>query len=266
MFIAEQQLIASAVGMSVRGYVPFASTFAAFFSRAYDFVRMAGISQVSIRLSGSHAGCEIGADGPSQMALEDLASLRAVHTSTVLYPSDAVSTAKLVAKMADLSGISYLRTTRGSYPVLYENNEEFPIGGAKVLRQSDADVVTLIGAGVTLHACLDAAERLSLNGTRCLVIDLYSVKPIDTETLREASAATKGRLVVVEDHYPEGGLGAAVMEALASDASPPRVTHLAVRGLPGSGTPEELMATAGIDADAIVAAVNGIVGASAGER
>ncbi|MFZ0128452.1 MAG: transketolase [Candidatus Dormiibacterota bacterium] len=261
MYIAEQQMVASAVGLSVRGYVPFASTFAAFLSRAYDFIRMAGVSEVSIRLSGSHAGCEIGADGPSQMALEDIASLRAVHTSTVLYPSDAVSTAKLVAQMADLHGISYLRTTRGAYPVIYDNDEEFPIGGAKVLRQSGDDVVTLVGGGVTLHACLAAADRLASTGTHCRVIDLYSVKPIDTATLRQASDATGGRLVVVEDHYPQGGLGAAVMEALALEESPPRITHLAVRSLPGSASPNELMAAAGIDADAIVAAVNALVGA-----
>src|ERR1700726_3733359 len=184
MFIAEQQMVASAVGLSVRGYVPFASTFAAFFSRAYDFIRMAGVSQVSIRLSGSHAACEIGGDGPSQMALEDIASLRAVHTSTVLYPSDAVSTAKLVAQMADLRGVSYLRTTRGAYPVIYENGEAFPVGGAKVLRRSTNDVVALIGAGVTLHGCIAAAERLSNSGVSCRVIDLYSVKPIDIATLR----------------------------------------------------------------------------------
>jgi transketolase len=263
MFIAEQQMVASAVGLSVRGYVPFASTFAAFFSRAYDFIRMAGVSQVSIRLSGSHAGCEIGADGPSQMALEDIAAMRAVHTSTVLYPSDAVSTAKLVTQMADLDGISYIRTTRGAYPVLYGNDEEFPVGGSKVVRQSTNDVVTLIGAGVTLHACIAAAERLSSTGTSCRVIDLYSVKPIDVATLREASDATAGRLVVVEDHYPEGGLGAAVMEALALEENPPRVAHLAVRSLPGSASPDELMAAAGIDAGAIVAAVNLLVGAAA---
>jgi transketolase len=266
MFIAEQQMVASAVGLSVRGYIAFASTFAAFFSRAYDFIRMAGVSEVHLRLSGSHAGCEIGADGPSQMALEDIASLRAVHTSTVLYPSDAVSTAKLVAQMADLPGISYIRTTRGAYPVLYGNYEEFPVGGAKVVRQSDKDDVTLIGAGVTLHACLDACDRLAKAGTTCRVIDLYSVKPIDTATLRQASAATGGRFVVVEDHYPQGGLGAAVMEAMALEPTPPRVTHLAVRSLPGSGTPEELMATAGIDADAIVDAVNALTGQPAEAR
>ena len=250
----------------MRGYKPFASTFAAFFSRAYDFIRMAGVSEVNMQLAGSHAGCEIGADGPSQMALEDLASLRAVHTSTVLYPSDPISAAKLVAQMADLRGISYMRTTRGAYPVLYDNSEDFPVGGSKVVRQSAKDWVTLIGAGVTLHACLDAAERLSAKGIACRVIDLYSVKPVDTATLREASAATGGNFVIVEDHYPEGGIGAAVMEALALEPTPPRVTHLAVRSLPGSGTPEELMATAGIDADAIVAAVTQLAGASAEAR
>ena len=198
------------------------------------------------------------------MALEDLASLRAVHGSTVLYPSDAVSAAKLVAQMADLTGISYIRTTRGAYPVIYDNTESFPIGGAKVIRQSDADAVTLVGAGVTLHACLDASDRLASDGVTCRVIDCYSVKPIDAGTLRAAAAATGGHLLVVEDHYPQGGLGAAVMEALSLDDPPPRVTHLAVRGLPGSGTPQELMATAGIDADAVVAAVRQIVAGGAG--
>jgi transketolase len=260
MFIAEEQLVASAVGLSVRDYVPFASTFAAFFSRAYDFIRMAGISQANIRLAGSHAGCEIGADGPSQMALEDLAALRAVHTSTVLYPSDAVSAVKLVAAMADLKGISYIRTTRGAYPVLYSNEETFPVGGSKVLRHTDHDVATLIGAGVTLHSCLAAADRLAKSGVHVRVIDLYSVKPVDVDTLREAAAATRGKLLVVEDHYPQGGLGAAVMEALAADDTPPRIAHLAVRDLPGSGTTEDLMAAAGIDAAAIVAAVKKLTG------
>ncbi len=260
MFIAEQQLVASTVGMAVRGLVPFASTFAAFFSRAYDFVRMAGVSGANIRLAGSHAGCEIGADGPSQMALEDLASLRAVHTSTVLYPSDPVSTAKLVLHMAETDGVVYLRTTRGAYPTLYDNDDEFPIGGSKLLRSSDDDAVTLIGAGVTLHNCLDAAQRLAAEGVSCRVVDLYSVKPVDVEGLRAASAATHDRFVIVEDHYPQGGLAAAVLEALAADERPPRVVHLAVRELPGSGTPAELMAAAGIDADAIVAAARNLAG------
>ncbi len=254
MFIAEQQLVAATVGLSVRGYVPFASTFAAFLSRAYDFIRMTGISGSSIRLSGSHAGVEIGADGPSQMALEDLSALRAVHGSTVLYPSDAVSAARLVHAMSALSGISYIRTTRGSYPVIYGNDEEFPVGGSKVLRRSPNDRVALIGAGVTLHECLAAAEELAAAGTEARVIDLYSVKPVDREALLEASSVTGGRLVVVEDHYPEGGMGAAVMESLSTIGSPPRVAHLAVRGLPASGTSAELLDEAGISASHIVAA------------
>jgi len=261
MYIAEQQLIAATVGLGVRGYIPFASTFAAFTSRAYDFLRMAGISEVNIRVCGSHAGCEIGADGPSQMALEDLAALRAVHTSTVLYPSDAVATVKLLREMANRQGISYIRTTRGVYPVIYDNSEEFPIGGSKVLRRSDRDAVALIGAGVTLHACLAAADELAKDGLAARVIDLYSVKPIDVATLREAALVTDGHLVVVEDHYQQGGIGAAIMEALATD--PPRVIeHLAVRDLPQSGSTADLMRAAGIDAAAIVAAAKRINTAS----
>jgi transketolase len=260
MFIAEQQLVAAAVGMSVRHYIPFASTFAAFFSRAYDFIRMAAISQANIRLSGSHAGVEIGEDGPSQMALEDLAMMRAVHGSTVLYPSDATSTAQLVQAMADRHGISYIRTTRGAYPVLYEEGTKFPIGGSKLVRSDPTDRVTLIGAGVTLHNCLAAADELESEGIKTRVIDLYRVKPVDKVTLQEAAALTRGRLVVVEDHYPEGGLGAAVMEALASDMDPPRIVHLAVRGLPGSGKPTELMDKAEISSRHIVAAARRLYG------
>ena len=193
MYIAEQQMVAAAVGFSVRGYRPFASTFAAFLTRAYDFIRMAAISQADISLAGSHAGVEIGADGPSQMALEDLAMLRAVHDSTVLYPSDATSTAALVRAMADRTGVSYLRTTRGAYPVLYDAAETFPIGGSKVVRSADDDQVTLIGAGVTLHACLAAADQLTEHGISARVIDLYSIKPIDTATLAAAAEATGGR-------------------------------------------------------------------------
>ena len=260
MFIAEQQMVATAVGMSVRHYVPFASTFAAFFTRAYDFIRMAAISQANIRLSGSHAGVEIGEDGPSQMALEDLAMMRAVHGSTVLYPSDATSTAQLVEAMADQHGISYIRTTRGAYPVLYDDGTKFPIGGSKLVRSDPGDRVVLIGAGVTLHNCLAAAEQLEGEGIKTRVIDLYSVKPVDKVTLQEAAALTRGRLVVVEDHYPEGGLGAAVMEALAADMDPPRIVHLAVRGLPGSGKPAELMDKAEISARHIVAAAKRLYG------
>ncbi|HEY2509060.1 MAG TPA: transketolase [Streptosporangiaceae bacterium] len=260
MYIAEQQLIAAAVGFSVRGYRPFASTFAAFLTRAYDFIRMAAISKASICLSGSHAGVEIGADGPSQMALEDLAMLRAVHGSTVLYPSDGTSAVALVAAMADLDGVSYMRTTRGAYPVLYPAGEPFPVGGSKVLRSSDGDQVTLIGAGVTLHECLAAFDSLAADGIAARVIDLYSVKPADGKTLRAAAAATGGRFVVVEDHHPEGGLGAAVLDALTTagraDLS---VAHLAVREMPGSGTPAELMEAAGINARHIAEAASKLV-------
>ncbi len=259
MFIAEQQLVAAAVGLSVRGYIPFAATFAAFFTRAYDFIRMSAISQANIRLCGSHAGVEIGADGPSQMALEDLAMMRAVHGSTVLYPSDAASTAYLVREMAERSGIVYLRTTRGAYPVLYPSDEAFPIGGAKLVRSSPDDQVTLIGAGVTLHNCLAAADQLGQDGVRARVVDLYSDKPIDTGTLLAAAAATGDRIVVAEDHYPAGGIGSAVLEAFNDAGHPVHVQHLAVRGLPGSGTPQELMEAAGISAGQIAQAARDIL-------
>ncbi|HET9875035.1 MAG TPA: transketolase [Mycobacterium sp.] len=255
MFIAEQQLVATAVGLAVRGYIPFAATFAVFFSRAYDFIRMASISQANIRLVGSHAGVEIGQDGPSQMALEDLAALRAVHGSVVLYPADATCTASLVATMADTPGIVYLRTTRGAYPVLYPPGMDFPVGGSKVHRAGTTDQVALIGAGVTLHECLAAADELAAEGINARVIDAYSVKPIDRATLIDACRVTGGRLVVVEDHYPEGGLASAVLEALA-DADIPalHVASLAVRALPGSATPAEQLDAAGISARHIAGA------------
>ena len=255
MFIAEQQLVAAATGLAARGYKPFASTFAAFFTRAYDFIRMGAISRANLRLVGSHAGVEIGADGPSQMALEDLAMMRAVHGSTVLYPADGTSTAALVEAMAGTSGISYLRTTRGSYPGLYPDGNTFPIGGSKVLRSSDDDDVTLIGAGVTLHECLDAATTLAAEGISARVIDCYSIKPIDIGTLSAAAEATSGRIVIAEDHHPEGGLGSAVTGALLTAGQGNlSVAHLAVRDMPGSGTGAELLAWAGIDAGHIAAA------------
>jgi transketolase len=261
MYIAEQQLVAAAVGFSVRGYRPFASTFAAFFTRAYDFIRMAAISQASICLVGSHAGVEIGADGPSQMALEDLAMMRAVHGSTVLYPSDATSTAALVQAMADLTGVAYMRTTRGAYPVLYDATESFRVGGSKVLRGGNYDQVALIGAGVTLHACLAAADQLKDEGISARVIDLYSVKPIDTDTLVAAAAAARGRLVVAEDHHPEGGLGSAVVDALTrAGRTELAIAHLAVAEMPGSGTSEELLDAAGISAGHIAAAARRLLG------
>jgi transketolase len=261
MFIAEQQMVAAAVGMSVRKRVPFASTFAAFLSRAYDFIRMAAISGANLRLCGSHAGVSIGEDGPSQMALEDLAMMRAVHGSTVLHPSDANQTAKLVAEMADTDGISFLRTLRPSTPVIYGPEEEFPIGGSKVVRSSDDDRVTVVAAGITLHNAIEACERLQGEGTNVRLIDAYSVKPIDADAIREAVRVTGGNLVVVEDHWPEGGLGEAVLSALAGDdADGLRFEHLAVNIMPRSGSPDELMNAAGINANHIADAVRGLLG------
>jgi len=214
-------------------------------------------------LSGSHCGVEIGADGPSQMGLEDIAMMRSVHGSTVLYPSDATSTAALVAGMAAHPGITYLRTTRGAYPVIYEARESFPLGGSKVPRSSAHDDVTLVGAGVTLHECLKAAELLAGEGIQARVIDCYSVKPIDGATLSEATAATSGRIVVAEDHHPQGGLGSAVTDSLLSNGPASlHVAHLAVRGMPGSGTAAELLAWAGIDAEHIAAAARALVRSS----
>ncbi|MGW7079944.1 transketolase [Streptomyces sp. NPDC054866] len=244
-FIAEQQMIADAVGMAVCGYRPYATTFAAFLTRAHDFIRMAAVSEITMALCGTHCGVEIGADGPSQMGVEDLAMMRAVRGSTVLYPSDATSATALTAAMADLDGISYLRTTRGAYPVLYAGDESFPVGGSKTLRRGDDDQVTLIGAGVTLHECLAAADDLAAAGVRARVIDAYSVKPIDAATLADAARDT-GAFVVAEDHHPEGGLGEAVLSALASTPARPAFAHLAVTNLPGSGTTAELLDAAGI--------------------
>jgi transketolase len=263
MYIAEQQLVASAVGLAARGYIPFASTFGAFLTRAYDFIRMAAISRANIRLVGSHGGVEIGADGPSQMALEDIAMMRAVQGSTVLYPSDATSAAALVAAMADRPGISYMRTTRGAYPVLYNHAETFHVGGSKTLRSTPTDSVTLIGAGVTVYECLAAADRLARDGIRARVIDLYSIKPIDAAAVSAAAAATQGRFVVVEDHHPEGGVGSAIIEALVAARIPSlRIAHLSVRELPGSGTTSELLHAVGIDAEHIESAARSLLDAA----
>jgi transketolase len=261
MYIAEQQMVAAAVGMQVRGWVPFASTFAAFLTRAYDFIRMAAISRANIRLCGSHAGVSIGEDGPSQMALEDLAMMRAVHGSTVLYPSDPNQTARLVAEMADREGIVFMRTTRAATPVLYDASDEFQIGGSRVLRQGDD--LAIVAAGITLHESLKAADKLIAEGIDARVIDLYSVKPVDVDTLRAAAEATGGRIITVEDHWSEGGIGDAVLEALSDDGElPPQVVRLAVREMPGSGKPAELLAAAGIDADHIAQAARAVVGAA----
>jgi transketolase len=255
MYIAEQQLVAAAVGIQVLGWRPFASTFAAFFSRAYDFIRMSAISRANYCLSGSHAGVSIGEDGPSQMALEDIASIRAVHGSTVLHPCDANQTAKLVVKMAETDGIVYLRTLRPTTPVIYDADEDFEIGGARTLR--DGDDVALVAAGVTVPEAIKAAETLARDGIGARVIDLYSIKPLDEETIRSLTMP----IVTVEDHFPEGGLGEAVLSALAESEERPRVAQLAVRELPHSGTAAELLAAAGIDAAHIVEAARRLVGA-----
>jgi transketolase len=259
MYIAEQQLIAAAVGLHARGWNAFGSTFAAFFSRAYDFVRMAAISRVNLRLAGSHAGVSIGEDGPSQMALEDIASLRAIHSSVVLHPCDANQTAKLVAEMADTEGIVFLRTLRPNTPVIYGPDEEFEVGGSKVVRSSENDNVTIVGIGVTVHEALEAAATLDEEGISARVIDAYSVKPIDADTLQAAAEAT-GRIITVEDHFPEGGLGDAVLAAVAERDEHPHVLKLAVREMPRSGKPDELLNAYGIDAEHIAEAARQLVG------
>jgi transketolase len=263
MYIAEQQMVAAAVGLQAVGWRPFASTFAAFLSRAYDFVRMAAVSRARLALSGSHAGVSIGEDGPSQMGLEDIAAFRAVHSSVVLHPCDANQTAKLVPAMAEVDGIAYLRTLRPALPVLYGPDEEFEIGGSRVLRSSEDDDVAIVAAGITVHEALKAADALAEDGISARVIDLYSIKPLDGETLVAAAEATGGRIVTVEDHWPEGGLGDAVAAALAETEEPPHVVKLAVQGMPGSAKPADLLAAAGIDAGHIAAAARRLVAAPA---
>jgi len=262
MYIAEQQMVAAAVGMQVVDLVPFASTFAAFFTRAYDFIRMAAISRAQIRLVGSHAGVSIGEDGPSQMGLEDLAMMRAVYGSTVLYPCDGNQTAKLVAQMADRDGITYMRTTREKTAIVYDKGESFPIGGSKVVRGgSNKDRATIVAAGITLHEALKAVDVLAHEDISVRVIDLYTVKPIDAETLADAARATGGRIVVVEDHWVEGGIGDAVLAALAEKGFRDlHYRHLAVRKMPGSGKPAEMLDDAGISTVHIVRAVKALLG------
>ena len=254
MYIAEQQMVATAVGMQALGWRPFASTFAAFLSRAYDFVRMSAISRASYCLCGSHAGISIGEDGPSQMALEDIASIRAIHGSTVLHPCDANQTAKLVVAMADLEGISYLRTLRPATTVIYGPDEEFEVGGSRTLR--DGADVALVGAGITVPEALKAAAALAEDGIEARVIDLYSIKPIDADTLRSITSP----IVTVEDHWIEGGIGEAVLTAISDSAARPPVVQLAVHEMPHSGKPAELLAEAGIDAAGIAAAARTLVG------
>jgi transketolase len=255
-FIAEQVMIGAAMGLAARGAIPFPSTFACFLTRAADFIRMAAISNVNVKLAGSHAGVSIGEDGPSQMALEDLAMCRAEPNCTVLYPCDGVSTERLVALMAYHPGPAYMRTSRPKTPVIYSNDETFTIGGLKVLRESDSDAATVIGAGVTVFEALKAYDQLKAAGTSIRVIDLYSVAPVDRDGLIKAGRATGGRLITVEDHYATGGLGDAVAEAVAGAGL--TVRRLAVREIPRSGKPEELLERYGISARHIVEAVKSI--------
>ena len=256
-FIAEQNMVGVATGFSTRGKVPFASTFACFLSRAFDQIRMAGISMANVKLVGSHVGVSIGEDGTSQMALEDMAMMRAVEGSIVLYPSDAVCAEKLVEQMALHKGVSFLRTSRPKTPVIYGNDEQFPIGGAKIRKQAAGDKVTVVGAGVTLFEALKAADVLAKEGIGITVIDAYSIKPLGKDVIRAAAQKTGNLVLTVEDHYPEGGLGDAVAGELSVDGI--RVHKLAIRELPHSGKPEELMAKYGIDAAGIVKAVKGMV-------
>jgi transketolase len=249
-FIAEQNMIGSAVGLAASGKIPFAATFACFLTRAYDFIRMAAISQANIKLVGTHVGVSIGEDGPSQMGLEDIAMMAAQPGVVVLYPSDAVSMYRLVEAAAAHRGMVYLRAGRPKSPVLYSQNDAFPIGGSRVLRQSAADKLTIVAAGVTLFEALKAHDQLKTAGIPTRVIDLYSVAPVDRATLVESARATGGKLLTVEDHYAHGGIGDAVLSALASE--PVRVHKLAVREIPHSGKPEELIDHYGIGAKTIV--------------
>ena len=252
-FIAEQALMGTAMGLASRGAIPFPSTFAAFLTRAYDFIRMAAISNLNIKVAGSHAGVSIGEDGPSQMALEDLAMMRAQPNIAVLYPCDGVSTERLVERMAYHPGPAYMRTSRPKTPVIYGPDEQFQVGGLKVLRESGGDVATVVGAGVTVFEALKAYDELKTQGVTIRVIDLYSLQPIDAATLVRCARDTKGRVITVEDHYAGGGIGDAVASAIATEGF--TVRRLAVREIPRSGTPEQLLDRYGISARHIVAAV-----------
>ncbi len=252
-YIAEQVMIGSAMGLASRGAIPFPSTFAAFLTRAYDFIRMAAISNLNIKMAGSHAGVSIGEDGPSQMALEDLAMMRAQPNMTVLYPCDGVSTERLLELMAYHPGPAYMRTSRPKTPVIYGPDERFAIGGLKVLRQGANDVATVIGGGITVFEALKAYDELQTRGIGIRVVDLYSLQPIDSRSLLGCARATNGRLITVEDHYAAGGIGDAVASAVAGSGF--TVERLCVQEIPRSGTPEELVDRYGISARHIVAAV-----------
>ncbi|OGY23541.1 MAG: transketolase [Candidatus Woykebacteria bacterium RBG_13_40_7b] len=253
MFIAEQNMVGAALGLSKRGKIPFASTFAAFLTRAYDQIRMASYSRPNIKIVGSHAGVSIGEDGPSQMGLEDLAMFRSLAESIVLYPADAVSTEKLVEEAANKKGLFYIRTTRSATPIIYGSKEKFPIGGSKVVVSSNKDVATVVAAGITLHEALKAANELAKKGIQIRVIDAYSIKPIDEATLKKAVSETNNTVITVEDHRIEGGLGDAVLSVFAE--TPAKVYKLAVTKIPRSGTPNELLDFEGISTRAIAAKV-----------
>ncbi len=257
-YIAEQNMVGAAVGLAVCGNIPFVSTFAAFLTRAFDHIRMAAISGVTINYAGSHCGVSIGEDGPSQMGLEDLAMMRAIPNATVLYPSDAVSSERLVAVAAELKGTTYIRTSRPATPVLYANSEAFPIGGSKVMRSSEQDRLTVVAAGVTLHEALSAADALQAVGINIRVLDAYSVKPIDAQGIVNAARDTHNSLIVVEDHYYDGGLGDAVLNAVATHGI--QVHKMAVTQVPRSGKPAELLDAFGISAGRIVEQVKSVVG------
>jgi transketolase len=254
-FIAEQVMAGAAMGLAARGAIPFPSTFACFLTRAADFIRMGAISFANVKFTGSHAGVSIGEDGPSQMALEDLSMMRSVHGCAVLYPCDAVSTERLVVEMARHKGMAYMRTSRPKTPVIYGPEETFPIGGSKVVRQSARDKAAVIGAGVTLFEALKAYDQLKKDGIDIRVIDAYSLQPVDEKTMIEAGRATGGALITVEDHYSSGGIGDAVAEAVAAAGF--TVLRLAVREIPRSGQPDELLDRYGISARHIVEAVKG---------
>jgi transketolase len=252
MFIAEQNMVGSATGLAARGKIPFVSTFAAFLTRAFDQIRMAGVSQSNVKFCGSHAGVSIGEDGPSQMGLEDLAMFRTIPGSVILYPCDAVSAERAVEQAAMHRGIVYIRSSRPKTPVLYSNDETFRIGGSKTVRKSAKDQATVVAAGITVHEALKAASKLETEGVGIRVIDAYSVKPIDAKGILAAARETNGRIVVVEDHYEEGGLGDAVLDAVGNQA---RVVKLAVREIPRSGPPDALIEKYGISSNHITKAV-----------
>jgi len=256
MFIAEQNMVGTALGLSRRGKIPFISTFAAFFTRSFDHIRMGQYSDSHIKFIGSHSGVSVGEDGPSQMGLEDIAMFRTILDSVVLYPSDAISTEKLVEKAAEHNGMIYIRTTRKDTSLIYSPDEEFTIGGSKVLRNSTHDFLTVIAAGITLHEALSAYEELKKAGIIVRLIDLYSIKPIDNETLKKAAIETKA-IITVEDHVAEGGLGEAVKSALAAIAIP--VYSLSVRRIPKSGKPDELLEYEEISKNAIIRKVKELI-------